>query len=131
MTEEFRQRQTLIPSKTPTQSALPRMTGDHASNSGRHDQTLQGNCTGFDAQGLIEESEDGYTGDVTEEAVKILHAEEHGNGVKPGSHESNRYSAHDGNGNHLLRTMNFFSKMRGAIEASECPIGINQAYDEG
>ena len=122
---------TLIPRKTPAQPALPRMARNHASHARRHDQTLQRNSPSFGREGLEKESQDRNASDITEEAGEILHAEEHGDGVEPGSDKADRDGTHNGNGNHLLRAMDLFGEMGGAVEAGKCPVGVDQAHDEG
>ena len=106
------------------------MTRNHAPNSRSHDQTFQRNSAGFGCQGLEEESEDGNAGDIVEEAREILHAEEHGDGVEPGGCETDGDSAHNGDRDHLFGPVDFFGKMRGAVKAGECPVGVDQTYDE-
>ena len=115
----------LIPRKAPTQAALPRMTRNHAPHSGRHDQTFQSDRPSFGGKGLKEKGEDGNASDVFEEAVEVLHAEKHGDGVEPGGYEADGYGTHDGDGDHFFGAVYFFCEMSGAVEASEGPICVD------
>ncbi len=101
------------------------MARNQTSNTSGHDQAFQNNCSSFGAQSLIEKCEDRNAGDVAEETVEVLHAEEHGDGVEPGGYEADGYGSHDGDWDHFLWPMNFFSEMGGAVEAGKSVICVD------
>ena len=61
------------------------------------------------------------------EIVKVVHAEEEGNGEEPRGDESNGNGAHDGDGDHSFRAIDLFGKVCSTIEAGEGVICVDQA----
>ena len=120
-----------ISSKTPTQSRLPRMACDLATDTRRDDQTLENDGSSSVAQGLEKELKDRHQSRGVEKIVKVVHAEEHGYRVEPCRDEANGYGTHDGNGNHLLWSSDFFRQVRGTVQARKCPIRIDETNNEG
>ena len=106
------------------------MAGNQTSDAGDNDENLEHNGTSLVAKRLVEELQDWYLGQGREELVEVVHAEEHGDGIEPGSHKSDGYRSHDRDGNHLLRAMNLLSHMSGTVKTSKGPIGIDKTDDE-
>ena len=131
LSEISRTGKAVIPSEAPAQPALPRVTGNLASDPRGHDQTLQHDRAGLASQCLIEKGQDRNAGGGVEELLEIVDAKEHGDGEKPGGHEPDGHGSHDGDGDHLFRPSDFFRQMGGAVQACKRPIGIDQPDDEG
>lgn len=106
------------------------MTGNLASYPGRHDQAFQRDRTPLASQRLIKEGQNWNAGAGVEQSLKIVNAEEHRHGIKPGGHEANGHRPHDRNWNRSLRTGYFLRHVRGAVETGKRPIGVDQSDDE-
>ena len=131
VTQKLSERQTPVPGETPAEPRLPGVGSDQAAYAGSDDQALEDDRTAPVRQGLVEELEDGDERGRVEEAVEILHAEEHGDGVEPGRDETDGHRAHDGDGYHLFRAGDLLCHVGCAIQASECPVCVDQADNEG
>ncbi len=116
--------------ETPAQSALPRVAGNLASHPGRYDQAFQGDRTRFAPQRLVEEGQDRHPRGGFEQFLQVVHAEEHGDGVKPGGHEPDGHRPHDGDGDHPLGARHFLRHVGGAVDAGERPIRVDQSDDK-
>ena len=106
------------------------MARNLAPNTGGNDHALEDNSAGFVGKCLEEKLQDRNSGQGVEQAIEVLHAKEHGDGVEPGGDETDCHSAHDGDGNHLFGSGNLFGHVGSAIQAGKSPIGIDQTNDE-
>lgn len=127
--QPFMSRQAGVSRKTPAQAALPRMARDKAPYPGQDDEGFQKASTG-DAGDLTEDFNDWDTSGGQCHALEVLDAEHHGNGERPCCTESDGNGAADGQRDGLFRSRDFFSHVRGAIEACERPLRVHEADDK-
>lgn len=79
---------------------------------------------------MVEQFQDWNTRRRPEDAVEIVDAEKHGDGIEPGSHEADGDGPQDGDGDHLLRARDFLGHVGGAIQAGKGPVRVDQADDK-
>ena len=129
--EEFGKGKPAVASKGPAEPALPRMASDQTPDARRDDQSLQHDGSGRALERLVEQGQDGYEGGGGLEIGQAVHAEEEADGEEPRGDEANGDGPQDGDGDHFLRAMDFFSKVSRAVEASEGVVGVDESDDEG
>ena len=104
-----------IAGKGPAEPALPRVRGDQTSRPRCDDEGFQGDGTRIVADGLVEQLQDGDKCGCAGDAVQVAQAEHHADAEEPGGHEADPDGAHDGDGDHLLRSAHLLGEMGGAV----------------
>ena len=103
-----------------------------ASHTSSDDQAFQQDRTGdlrhSSSKRAVEKRKDWYASRRADQGVEgSVQAKEHRHGEEPGCRETDGYGATNCDGYVALWLWNLFRKVRGAIKASERPVGVDKA----